>query len=487
MISKKENLILAKKLVIYNNFAEIDDLVGRLLVEIQIYPIPRILWDFEILGMEVPQFHAVFASESLLENFFLGHLIQVELLKLKVIINGVNISSIAKGTALRTYLDLDDPETLSHKFNFCLTNTRFQRIFHHYSLQEDCNGGVLKGIPLNSKWAINLEIGEQACKWLDMREDNVGTYLTGVGTLFQLKETEEAEELPESLTNISINEAEEVLRNLGLLLSYANGGFIAPVFIEGEKYTRYESDENDLKSKSFISTDTTSSLISTESQFTSLEKLGKSWLTEDSDLAVFISCFDSFEKMLAQPFWRETFYFVLVQYFQATSSDNWELAASATGAALERLSYAILVEDENNLTTKARCELLFDIRRTAIAKTTWNLGNSAGQENISPTGKRLRLMLERIGLTKSRGYFDIDFVRDFLSVRNDAVHPQVSETTLEDRSSAIMQAIQWIDDVLLWRLGYEGHYIDRVTGSFPTLDNPNLNLRYDLSLRDSSW
>jgi hypothetical protein len=468
MISKKENFILAKKLVVYNNFAEIDDLVGRLLVELQIYPIPRILWDFEILGMEVPQFHDVFASESLLENFFLGYLIQVERLKLEVIIRGVDISSTAKGTALRAYLDLDDPETQSHKFNFCLTNTRFQRIYHCHVLDEDCDGGVVKGIPLNSKWAINLEIGKQACKWLDTRKDNVGIYLTGVGTLFQLKETEEAEKIPESLTNITISEAEAILKNLCLLLSYANGGFIAPVFIEGEKYNKYEPDENDLKSQAFIATETTSTLISTAYQFTSLEKLGKSWLTEDSDLEVFISCFGSFEKMLAKTFWKETFYFILVQYFQAITSNNWQLAASATGAALERLSYAILVEDENETIKKEHYSRLFEARKT-------------------PLKQKIKLLLERIGLTTSRGYDDVTDVEKFTSVRNDSVHPKVSKRTLEDRSRAIMQAIQWIDDVLLWRLGYEGHYIDRVTGSFPTLDNPNLNLRYDLSLRDSSW
>ena len=479
MILKKENLILADKLVVYNNFAEIDDLAGRLFVELQIYPIPRILWDFEILGEKVPQFHDVFASESLLENVFLGYLIEVELLKLEEIAFGVDISSTAKGTALRAYLDLDDRDAQSHRFNFYLTNTRFQSIFHS-------ERGVVAGIPLNSKWAVDLELGKQACKWLDVRNDNVGVYLTGLGTLFQLKETEGTEELPESLTTITINEAEEILKNLCLLLSYANGGFIAPIFIEGEKYIKYESDENNLESQTFIATETTSTLISTAYQFTSLEKLGKSWLTEDSDLEVFISCFGNFEKMLSKPFWEKTFYFVLVQYFQAISSNNWELAASATGAALERLSYAILVEDESDAIKKEKYSLLFSTNHRKSNKAYEELVIEKGDIR-SPAGRRIKLLLERIGLTTSRGYGDIKDVQKFTNVRNDSVHPKVTNISLEDRSRSIMQAIQWIDDVLLWRLGYEGHYIDRVTGSFPTLDNPNLNLRYDLSLRDSSW
>ena len=51
MIPKKENLILAEKLVIFNNVAAIGQCKGgRLLAELQIYPSPRISWNFETLG-----------------------------------------------------------------------------------------------------------------------------------------------------------------------------------------------------------------------------------------------------------------------------------------------------------------------------------------------------------------------------------------------------------------------------------------------------
>ena len=50
--------------------------------------------------------------------------------------------------------------------------------------------------------------------------------------------------------------------------------------------------------------------------------------------------------MLSISTWVETFYFVLIQYFQATRLGDWQIAASAAGAALERLSYQILVGDE---------------------------------------------------------------------------------------------------------------------------------------------
>jgi hypothetical protein len=160
----------------------------------------------------------------------------------------------------------------------------------------------------------------------------------------------------------------------------------------------------------------------------------------------------------------------------------WQVMASAAGAALERLSYTILVEDETNAAIKAKCELLFDIGQSNAARKGWNLGRNPGQEEISVTGKRLRLLLERIGLTKSRGYNDIDDVPSFLEVRNDAVHPRVGSMTIEQRWKLINQAIQWIDEVLLWRIGYRGKYLDRIQQR-----GNSTTPRYDLTLRDSSW
>ena len=158
--------------------------------------------------------------------------------------------------------------------------------------------------------------------------------------------------------------------------------------------------------------------------------------------------------------------------------------ASAAGAALERLSYTILVEDETNSTKKANCALLFGIsgKERQNAQQRWNLGKGPGQEDISVTGKRLRLLLERIGITKSRGYDDIDDVPLFLEVRNDAVHPRTGSITVEQRWKLINQAIQWIDEVLLWRIGYRGKYLDRIQQR-----GNSTTPRYDLTLRDSSW
>lgn len=498
MIPKKESLILADKLVIYNNFAKINDCEGRLLVELQVYPTPRITWDFEILGTQVCQFPII--GLNLEQCFFVGYSLKVENLSVNNNFFGIGKTN-ASGNASKVFFG--DSDVPAHTFHFCLTNTKFQeKCLAQYSLQATINErrftndeydnalrkrrdvGKFIETPLNSIWNVRLEIWEESLQWLKQQNGSIGTRLTCMGELFQPQRTEESDNFPDLLANITVSEAQEILGNLCQLLSYANGGFIAPIFIEAE---RYNPEGQEIPRIQAIS-----ALTRTDYQVTSIEQLGNSWLTMQSDLKSFISCFSSFEKMLVQPFWKDTFYFILVQYFQAIRGGNWELAASATGAALERLSHAILVEDETDPTKKANCELLYDITQTNQARTTWNLGRGNQQENISITGKRLRLLLERIGLTSSRGYNDMQDVQTFLDVRNDAVHPKVGGMTLDRRWRSIFQGIQWIDEVLLWRLGYDGKYLNRIAYAamiFDSTPSPTLEItpRYDLSSRDLNW
>ncbi|MFZ1026509.1 MAG: hypothetical protein WAN66_09855 [Limnoraphis robusta] len=46
---------------------------------------------------------------------------------------------------------------------------------------------------------------------------------------------------------------------------------------------------------------------------------------------------------------------------------------------------------------------------------------------------------------------------------------------------AVQKAVQWVDEVILWRLGYIRNYRDRSLKSTQGIQ------RYDLSLRDSRW
>ena len=116
----------------------------------------------------------------------------------------------------------------------------------------------------------------------------------------------------------TLTEAQKTLKNLCWLLSYVNGGFITPIYIEGEIYNSPHSDLD----RPLI--ESVAALARTDYQITPLEQLGSSWLMSQSNLRGFISCYSNFEKMLDQPFWKGTFYFVLVQYFQAIRGSNWE-------------------------------------------------------------------------------------------------------------------------------------------------------------------
>lgn len=489
MIPKKESLILADKLVIYNNFAKINDCEGRLLVELQVYPAPRITWDFEILGTQVCQFPII--GVNLEQCFFAGYSLRVENLSVTNNFLGIGKTN-ASGNASRVFFgDLDVP---AHTFHFCLTNTKFQeKCLAQYSLQETINEkrftndeydnslrrlrnvGKFIETSLNSIWSVRLEIWEESLQWLKQQNGSIGTRLTCMGELFQPQRSEESDNFPDLLANITVSEAQEILRNLCQLLSYANGGFIAPIFIEAE---RYNPEGQEIPRIQAIS-----ALTRTDYQVTSIEQLGNSWLTMQSDLKSFISCFSSFEKMLAQPFWKDTFYFVLVQYFQAIRGGNWELAASATGAALERLSHAILVEDQTDPMIKVDFENLFSSDRRLRDPANQRLGSGT-----KVTETRLRLLLERIGLTTD----DTQEVKNFLDVRNDAVHPKVSGMIQNQRWQLILRGIQWIDEVLLWRLGYHGKYINRIAYAamiFDSTPSPTLEItpRYDLSSRDPNW
>ncbi|NMG22104.1 hypothetical protein [Brasilonema bromeliae] len=483
MLPKDKDLILQEKVKLYNNIAKINNCEGRLLAELEIYPTPRIIWEFEILGNVQCNFPSL-SLDSNTKNPLIGHCFSIE----QPICTGDSsnivgpLRAIRGATAQAVYGDMEDT---AHKFIFYLPNTRFQynsvrqeiliKILKEVGSDTEVsweNGGRYVQSAIDNIWSIRLDIWTDALNWLNPQNRNTGSLITTVGTLYQRKYKPTEPETLSELQTITLSNALEQLKHLCLFLSYANGGYIGPLFIEGYEYTQNRSHPIQ-----------TSCAVALTFQTTPLEQLCYSWVTVDSDLKVYMECFPAFKGIMQNPTWRQTYDFTLTQYFQATRPGmRWQVVATAVGAALERLSYTILVEEETNATTKAACELLFDIKQSQTAKQCWNLGKSSGQENISVTGKRLRLLLERIGLTKSKGYDDIDDVPSFLEVRNDAVHPRVGSMTIEHRWKFIKQAIQWIDEVLLWRLGYSSKYLDR-TQEWESSTLP----RYDLSLRASSW
>lgn len=157
--------------------------------------------------------------------------------------------------------------------------------------------------------------------------------------------------------------------------------------------------------------------------------------------------------------WSEVFSLILEWHFQAIQPQNaqmlgkpWPIVANALGAGLERLCVTILVRELN-------------IR---------GLGNLA---------ERIETLLKQMGITKKRGYGDLDFVRTFVNLRNEATHPTPAMSISDDdRNYVLCLAMQWIEETLLWRLGYNGKYRD-----FYRSHKGSTDPRYDLSTRDPSW
>lgn len=301
-------------------------------------------------------------------------------------------------------------------------------------------------LSLDDTWNVRLEVRHDALTWLDSQNRNIGTFITALGELYQPIYKADQPETFAQLQSVTLAEALERLNYLAMLFSYLNGGFTAPLYVEGRQYT--ENREELVQ---------TTSVVIQAHPITSLDRLGSSWNTTNSDLTAYVVCLSTFERMMQHQFWQDTFDFFLIKYFQAIQNYSWQVAASEIGSVLQRLSYTILFEEEP------------DARRR---KEMEELSLKAG----------ITRLLERIGVNQQRGHNDTNDIPAFIHVRNDSVHPIVRRMTLADRWRSIRQAIQWTDEVMLWRLGYSGCYLDR-RQRWQTSIQP----RYDLNSRSPNW
>ena len=488
MIPTDKDLILRKKVKLYNNLAKINDCQGRLLAELEIYPTPRLTWEFETLG----EIQGNFPHGASWKPDSLTSLVGYSFLMENTVCTEERSRNIGPSEALRgeakqaVYGEVND---LANSFIFYLPNTQFQskracqnlivRNLKDLSNNKEIGSseeGRYGVASIDEDWEIRLDIRKASLEWLNPRDRNMGTFITTIGQLRQTKFDVSDPKTFSSLNKVTLYNALERIKSLCWLLSYVNGGYIGPLYIEGYKAPQDESNVPQFSCAAALSFKTTP-----------LEKIGQSWLTESSDLNALLSCFSAFEKMMRDPLWRETFDFTLIQYFQAIQPDQvgWPVRASAVGAALERLSHMLLIDEETNQQKKSSYELLFNIKKDREENKQYaqcwkclkyKKGNG---EYLSQTGIRLSCLLERVGLTQDQ---DADAIQSFLDVRNDSVHPRVSSMTIDQRSQLIGKAIQWVDEILLWRIGYNGQYLDRSQSWIKSISP-----RYDLKLRDSGW
>jgi hypothetical protein len=481
MIPTEKDLMNKDKIVLYNNIAELGGNRGRLLAELQISPALRINWDFEILGETNGNLPFLLDPNPI--STIQGHGFKIDKPHMdnwRTARGPLTAISGSTGQVLYNSLEFE-----AHSFTFYLPNARFQQATLN---QIKLNKKIYEGeqevslssyerkvdVRLDDFWSVSLETASDNLNWLDSKNynlPNLGYKITTIGKLYQHNFTFNDLETFKILKLLKFTDAIRKIHNLAGILSFANSGWIGALYTEGEIYT-----ENSNSPIEFVCA------TAMNYRTTPLEQLGSSWVNAHTDLAQYLSCLPNLEKMFQKPFWEQIFGELVTTYLQAAKDNQpGNVTAMMVGAALEKLGYAILVEDEIDPSLKAKHELLFG-KDSKKAKAEWNLGDKAGQEDISVTNKRTTLLLERIGLTKAHGHSDVDEVPKFDTIRNDATHAKSGTTSSNERSRLMTLGLMWIEEALLWRLGYDGQYTDRrsewVQGTAP---------RYDLSLRNPDW
>jgi len=221
------------------------------------------------------------------------------------------------------------------------------------------------------------------------------------------------------------------------LLSFANGGYLGPTVIRANRWTPTKSEV----------------ALYGAYRVTPIELLGDTWLSFESDLCDFLACFPAFVQMIQTDVGKKLYELALTWYFQAIQPSSaqlrgkpWQVAIVALAALIERMTY----EFANEIDGKAK-----------------------GKPEL-----RLKYILERLGISKSL-YQDQDVVELFYEMRNNATHPRQTKTYSSDDIQFVFQyATLWVEELLLWRLGYKGKYRNRLrTEGNYVFDVP----RYDLS------
>lgn len=464
---------LDDKVILYNNQALIGDISGRLLAEIEIFPVPRLIWEFEIMG-ESSKNQVDYVSEWYTKPA-VGCQFRID--KPLILSSQRDFdtpSNKLSGITETAHIgSLDTPVDI---VTFYLPNCRFQaqNIFGQNRVRSvlltesgdeisSSPGAVFVDVDIQPSCKIRLETRQAAIDWLDQKQRNIGIRVTTWGSFLI-----EKAESDTKVSLLTLNQARAILEPLCLLLSFINGGYIEPVLICGIKVSAEPGDRHHA--------------IITSARTSPLEILGNTWFTYDSDLPSYLGCFGSFKQMLESPIWRQAFPTILAWYFQAiqpqdiqTPLKDWPIIANSLGAALEHISYTILVTEETNLTLKDKNQTLFQ-SGNAVNKY-WDLKS----ENLSRTAKRLHILLQRIGVCPSIALCtEVDDIRDFIDLRNEATHPRKGTVDLKKTYYLLGKAVQWLHEAILWRIGYKGKY--QVESSINSIAP-----RYDLTLRNPTW
>jgi hypothetical protein len=456
-----EGFILKDKLNIFNNRAKSGDSLGRLSVVYNIYPAPAIFWEYESesKATDLPEYDG---NGKLLSPFECNSFRLIDPFLYPGDELDFHLSGGERMTGSTTRAIVGDPNITGKSFTFFLPNARFQEVGmlgKNFLVKEityqksketsaEFGGKLREGFleaNIGNGMTLKIQTPIESINWLKGRR-SIGTYITTHGELLVDND-------------MSISDAADLLDDMAFLLSFANGGSIAPLVIKMH--------QSDFKKEYPV--------VYTAFVVDPIEHVAATWLDRQSDIGDLLKCFPSFQKMLQSDHWKGNYWLILMWYFQAIQPSGiqlggkpWPIVANALGAALEKLASIILVEEMK-----------------ILSNNEFNDKNKMHFEN------KIRKLLKSIGIdfvgpkyeTHNSKIGAQDAIWWFKELRNDATHPKGSRKwTSEEVNVILNNAIQWVEETLLWRLGYSGGYSDRSRDNI-FIESP----RYKLETRDNSW
>lgn len=451
---RQDDLVLKQGIDLYDNIASMRNREGRLRVNFQINPFPNLQWDFESLGPQTIEDASDFVGTIIGFDFelndALGRLSGVVGQPPSII--GTTFSGAALQACIGDRIEYPDEISFYLPNLKCLVETSDGSLYseQYHIIYEEGNKPPLSEIrpsrfrvggywdfDLGSNLGAFISFSDESEKWLNDQQSN-GTLLVAKANIINKRVIQEND----NQTSLPLNVILKKIDNFCHLISFANGGYIGPLVITLSKYSDLIYDR----------------ALFSPYQITPVELLGTTWVGPDSNMRNFISCLPTFERMVETEPWKTTFDLILIWYFQAIQPTStqlrgkpWPIVANALGAALERLAVMILNEEFKDRTQKG--------------------------------SNRIENLLRKIGVLNSNE--DERYAKIFIKVRNNATHPKhIGEYSDEDRRISLQYAKLWVEETLLWRIGYEGKYRRRIPGSNSySFDEP----RYDLRTRLSGW
>ena len=467
MFIDKDLLGQQEDIELFNNIGCLDALEGRLTVWLTINQTPRVRWEFEAARGDYTYDSLSFDPPKKLASWNGSDPRLVVEQPTFTFRGGRRRQSIGYAEqVLYGNVSAD-----AHYFDFYLPNADFIRKATGGDLEAITN--ALKDesfkVEIGNDWSIEIFTNQEALDWLKPENQNRGSM---IALKIRLYQTKQASTSIQNLSVKSLIEARKLISDLCLMLSYINGGYINPVYVIAKKFVENGTDQISIEDVAALAE---APLIVAQ------EEVGEGCIRffGIKDLLDFIKCFPCFQRMLQTPHWREKWFVLLEWYFQAIPrafgrrrNVSPPVVANALGTLLENLARLVLENDESDSTKQQAKKREFD-KMSEGRKAAQSQGYSGAAEYNIDT------LLNRIGISSER-----KSVTDFVSIRNKATHASSRTTKLSDieQGEVIYRAIQWVDEVILWRLGYTGLYRERSLYS-----DQGIQPRYDISQRDSIW